>query len=107
MPHYLFQTAYTPQAMAALVKNPQNRIEAVRPAIEALGGKLVAGYLAFGEYDVVGIVEMPDNVTAAAFSMGVSAGGGVKTFKTTTLMTMEEAVAALEKAGSSSYTPPG
>ena len=40
MPHYLVQAAYTPEAWAAQVKNPQDRAEVVRPAIEALGGKL-------------------------------------------------------------------
>ena len=41
MPLYMYQLSYTPEAVAALVREPQDRIEAVRPAIEALGGKLV------------------------------------------------------------------
>jgi hypothetical protein len=42
---YLYQVSYTSEAVAALVREPQDRIEAVRPAIEAMGGKLVAaGY---------------------------------------------------------------
>lgn len=106
MPYYLFQTAYTAEAMGSLIKTPQDRIERVRPALEALGGKIVAGFFSFGEYDVVGIMEMPDNATAAAFSMSVSAGGGVRAFKTTPLMTMDEAVAAMQKAGGSTYAPP-
>ncbi len=106
MAHYLFQAAYTPEAWAALVKNPQSRAEAIRPIIEGLGGKLVGVYLAFGEYDVVGLAEMPDNVSAAAFSMAASAGGAVKTVKTTPLMTTEEAVEAMRKAGQAAYRPP-
>ena len=39
MPHYLLQVAYSIEGWKALVKKPQNRIEAVRPAIEKLGGK--------------------------------------------------------------------
>jgi hypothetical protein len=42
MPHYLQQVAYSQQGWEALVANPQNRIEAVRPAIEKLGGKIEA-----------------------------------------------------------------
>jgi uncharacterized protein with GYD domain len=106
MAHYLFQTAYTSEGVATLVKNPQDRFELVRPAIEAMGGKLVCGYFAFGEYDVVGIMEMPDNVSAAAFSISVSSKGGLKAFKTTPLMTMAEAQSAMTRAGTSTYEPP-
>ena len=37
MPLYMYQLSYTPEAVAALVREPQDRAEAVRPAIEALG----------------------------------------------------------------------
>jgi len=40
---YLTQIAYTPEAWKSLVNNPQNRFEAVRPAIEKLGGKVING----------------------------------------------------------------
>ncbi len=106
MPHYLIQAAYTPEAWAAMVKNPQSRAEAVRPIIEGLGGKLLSIYLALGEYDVVGLAEYPDNVSAAAFSMAASAGGALKAVKTTPLMTTEEAVEAMRKAGQAGYRPP-
>ncbi len=106
MPHYLIQATYTPEAWAALVKNPQSRAEAVRPIIEGLGGKLLSIYLAFGEYDVVGLAEYPDSVSAAAFSMAASAGGALKAVKTTPLMTTEEAVEAMRKAGQAGYRPP-
>ncbi len=49
MPLYMYQLSYTPEAVAALVKEPQDRIEAVRPAIEALGGKLAAAGDPVGE----------------------------------------------------------
>jgi uncharacterized protein with GYD domain len=106
MPKYLIQTAYTPESWMAMTKSPQDRLEAVRPAIEGLGGKLDVGYLAFGEYDLVAIVDFPDNVSAASFSISVASKGGVRAFKTTPLMTMDEAVQAMEKAGGSTYTPP-
>src|SRR5712692_9777535 len=82
MLHYLFQAAYTPQAWAALARNPQDRIEAVRPVVERLGGKIVAGFLSFGEYDVVALLEMPDNESVAASSIAASTGGAVKAIKT-------------------------
>ena len=106
MPHYLIQGAYTPEAWATLVKNPQDRAEALRPVVESLGGKLVAAYLAFGEYDIVLLAEMPDNVSAAAFSMAAAAGGAVRAVKTTPLMTTQEGVEAARKAGGARYRPP-
>ena len=65
MPHYLLQVAYTPEAWATMVKNPQNREDAVRPAVEKLGGRFESFYLAFGDYDVVAVCEFPDNASAA------------------------------------------
>ena len=106
MPSYLLQAAYTPEGWAAQVKNPQNRIEAIRPAIEGLGGKIVAAYYSFGEYDLAVITEMPDNTAAAAFSIAAAAGGAVKALKTTPLMTVDEGLEAVRKASQSSYRPP-
>ncbi len=106
MAHYLVQVAYTPEAIAAMLGNPRDRIEAVRPAVENLGGSVVDGWFTFGEYDIVGIFEFPDNASATAFSMAVSAGGAVKAFKTTPLLTAEEGMEAMQKAGGSGYTPP-
>ena len=75
MPLYLQQIAYTTEGWKALVNNPQNRFEAVRPAFERLGGKIVNAWFAFGDYDVVLVCEMPDNVSVAAMAMAVAAGG--------------------------------
>lgn len=106
MPYYLYQVAYTPEAWAGMVKKPQDRARAIRPIVKQLKGRLVSFYLAFGEYDVVGVAEFPDNESAAAFSMAVSAGGAVKAIRTTPLMTVQEGTQAMRKAGRASYRPP-
>lgn len=105
MPHFLVQVAYNSDGTAAMVKEPQNRIEKVTPAIEALGGRVECGYFAFGDYDVVVVAEFPDNMSAAAFALAVGAGGAVSAYKTTPLLTPDEAVDAMKKATDSSYTP--
>jgi uncharacterized protein with GYD domain len=107
MPHYLIQVAYNTSGVAGMVKEPQNRIEKVTPAIEALGGRVECGFFAFGEHDVVVICEFPDNVSAAAFALAVGAGGSVSSYKTTVLLTPEEAMQAMSKAAESSYKPAG
>jgi uncharacterized protein with GYD domain len=105
MPSYLVQVAYTPETMAALIKKPQDRAEAVRKPIEKLGGKLVGGWLCFGDYDVVIVIDMPDNSSAAAFAMAISAGGACKTVKTTPLISIDEGLSAMKKAGGTGYKP--
>jgi uncharacterized protein with GYD domain len=105
MATYLIQVTYNTEGWKGLIAHPQDRIEAIKPAIEKLDGSMVAGWLSFGEYDVVGIIELPTNVSAAAFSMAVSAGGTVKAFKTTPLLSMDEAVTAMELAAESTYAP--
>ena len=105
MPTYMVQASYTSEAMASLLKNPQNRMEVVRKSVENLGGRLTGGWLSFGEYDIVLIAELPDHVSAAAIALAAAAGGSVKAIKTTPLLTSEEGLAAVQKAASSGYTP--
>jgi len=105
MPSYLLQVSYTPEALAAMIKHPQNRAEAVRKPIEKLGGREVGFWFAFGEYDVVSILEMPDDTHAAAFALAAAAGGACKAVKTTPLLSVDEELAALKLAGKSGYKP--
>jgi len=107
MGYYMFQGAYTSETWKALLKKPVNRFEAIRPAIEKLGGTIEGGWFVFGEYDFVLIAQMPDNVSAGAFSLAVAAGGSLKAAKTTPLMTVTEGIAAMKKAAGSGYRPPG
>lgn len=107
MPSYLVQVSYTPEALAKLTEKPQDRTEAVRKVVEKLGGSIGPLYLSFGDYDVVGIYEMPDNVSAAAFAFAIAAGGSCRAVKTTPLISTAEGIAALKKAGSSGYKPIG
>src|SRR5712692_1626975 len=105
MPHYLHQVAYSREGWEALVKHPQDRIEAVKPAIEKLGGKINSAWFAFGEYDVVVITEMPDNVRAAAIANSFAVVGACNAVQTTPLLSVQEAVQAIKKAGESGYRP--
>ncbi|HLY20572.1 MAG TPA: GYD domain-containing protein [Bryobacteraceae bacterium] len=105
MAHYLLQLSYSQAAWATMVKRPQNRVEAVRKSVENLGGKITGFWMSFGEHDLVGVLEMPDNVGAAAFAMAIAAGGACHSVKTTPLLTIEEGMRAMKKAGASGYTP--
>ena len=67
---------WSPDGKRISYERPQDRSAAVRPAIEKLGGRIERFWLCFGEYDVVGIVEMPNNVSAAAFAIAVGRTAG-------------------------------
>jgi len=103
MASYLIQVSYTTAAVAAFIANPQDRSDVVRKAIESVGGKLQSIYLAFGDYDVVGLFDAPDNVSAAAFAVAIKAGGACKSIKTTPLISTADGVAVLKKAATANY----
>ena len=106
MSFYLVQASYDASATANLIKNPQDRAAAVAPVFESTGGKLHGLWLSFGDYDVVAIAELPDNVSAAAVSLAIGATGAWRAFKPTPLLTPSEAVGAMKKAATVKYQPP-
>ena len=105
MAKYLWQANYVGEGLKGLLKEGgSSRRAVVEKIIESMGGKLEAFYYAFGETDLYGIADMPDNVSAAAFALTIAASGAV-TLKTTVLMTPEEIDKAIKKTPS--YRPPG
>jgi uncharacterized protein with GYD domain len=79
MPKYLFQATCTVDGIKGLEKDKASgRAAAVRSAVEALGGRMEAFYLAFGERDVVVIADLPDNTSATAFTLTASKSGLVR-----------------------------
>jgi uncharacterized protein with GYD domain len=107
MPLFMTQFAYTPEAWAALTRNPEDRSQVVSRLAEQLGARMVNLYYAFGDYDGVIILEAPDDVTAAAVILAAVSPGHVKAVKTVPLLTPEQAMDAMRKAGSVTYRAPG
>ena len=106
MPKYLIQVAYSDDALADLVRQPEDRGAVISELVDRLGGKVEAFYHSLGQYDIVMIAEFPDNETVAAIQIAVRAAGVEKYQNVTTLLTREEALNALKRAGSSGYQPP-
>ena len=105
MPKYLLQASYNADGLKGLLKDKATgRRAAVIKAVEGIGGKVESFYYAFGEDDAVLILDLPDNVTAAALAISVSASG-VARVRTTPLLTVEEADQAVGK--SVAYRAPG
>ncbi|HEX7787046.1 MAG TPA: GYD domain-containing protein [Methylomirabilota bacterium] len=107
MPTYMVQAAYTSTAWNKLVQRPENRMEALKPVIERLGGAILAWYYTFGDYDVVVIFEVPSNINAAAASMAIAGSGAVKDFKTSVLMSPDDGFDAMLLAQGAGYRAPG
>ncbi len=105
MAKYLFQAKYTSEGAKGLMKEGgSKRREAAEQAIRSAGGKLESMYFAFGDADVVGIVDFPDHISAVAMS-GTINGSGTTTIKLTPLITVDEVDKAARKM--TRYRPPG
>lgn len=114
MPLYKIEYSYTPDAWDALIEGgvERNRQRAVEDLVKALGGRfprlvfdgepkvpdVASKHFTFGESDVTALIHFPDNQAAAAFAMLISATRSVKSFRTTPLLSIDEAIATMQKA---------
>ena len=104
---YLSKFSYTPETWARLIANPEDRRKAAETYIQSVGGKLHGFWYAFGTHDGYNLWEAPDNVSMAAVALAIGAGGALSSLETTVLLTVEETMDALRKAGQVRYRPPG
>ncbi len=107
MPLYLTKFSYTPETWARLIADPEDRRAAAQSYIESVGGKLHGFWYAFGTHDGYNLWEAPDNVSMAAVTVAIGSGGAVTSLDTTVLITVDEALEALRRAGDVKYRPPG
>ena len=104
MTKYLVKGNYVGEGVAGLMQEGGTpRRAAAEAAIESVGGSMESFYYAFGDTDVYGICDFPDEASATAFSLTVNASGAVA-ISLTPLMTAEDLDAAAAK--SPSYRPP-
>jgi len=105
MPKYLFQVAYTTEGLrGVLADGGSKRRTAAAALIKSFGGKMESLHFAFGGTDAFCIADLPDNASAAAAAMAVSASGAAG-ITTTVLMTPKEVDEVTGKSGK--YRPPG
>ena len=97
MPRYMIIASYTAQGeQGLLAKGGSARRDSVTEMVTSLGGSVETFDFAFGEDDVFVVVDLPDNVTAAAIGLAVGASGLVA-LRTIVLLTPEEIDAAAQK----------
>lgn len=97
---YLLFTGYSDEYKAQLVQNPQDRAKVMRGVVERTGGKLHAFYYCLGgEFDAIAIAEWADGVDLFAMHMAIDATGRYKYHKRIPIITAEEGLKAIQKAG--------
>ena len=105
MSKYLVKGKYATDGVQGLMmEGGSNRRDAATAAIESVGGSVDSFYFAFGDADVIGICDFPDEASATAVSLLINSTGAVN-IALTPLMTPEDLDAAAAKTPS--YRPPG
>ncbi len=105
MPKYLFQASYTREGVNGLLQDGgSKRAEVIGNTVTSSGGTLESLYFAFGDSDLLFIAELPDDETATAISLNISAGGGLGV---STTVLVEPATLDAAAAKDVQYTPPG
>ncbi|WP_166877442.1 MULTISPECIES: GYD domain-containing protein [unclassified Salinibacterium] len=105
MTKYFFQGKYVGQGIKGLLQEGgSKRRDAVVEALKSVGGTLDWIYYAFGETDVLGVMDIPDQASAAALSLMINSTGAVSVHLMP-LMTPEDIDAATTKTPA--YRAPG
>ena len=87
MATYIMLINYTDQGIRN-VKDSPNRLDAAKALAQSLGGEFKQTYLTLGAYDLVAVLELPDDAAAAKFALTTGALGNIRT---TTLKAFNEA----------------
>lgn len=90
MSHYILLINWTEQGLNKINESP-DRFISFKALVEKAGGKLVGGYYTFGEYDVVIVMEAPNDEAVMSLMLKVGSAGNVRT-KTLKAFTAEEGI---------------
>ena len=105
MTKYLFEANYVGDGIKGLMREGgSKRREALVSALDSVGGSLESFYYAFGDTDVLGIFDVPEQANAAALSLMINSTGNVNV-RLRPLMTPEDIDDAVKKTPT--YRAPG
>jgi uncharacterized protein with GYD domain len=79
------------------VKDTTRRADAARSEAERIGGKITI-YWTFGKYDIIGILEAPNDEAAMEFGLKIGSLGNIRT-TTLKAFTEEEIARVVDKLG--------
>ncbi len=78
MPTYIIQSQWTDQGIRN-VKDAAKRLDVGRKRLKEMGGEIKAFYLTTGAYDMLAVVEVPDDATLAAHVLWLGSQGNLRT----------------------------
>lgn len=97
MATYIALSTFTDQGIRT-VKDSTKRADAVKEAGKKFGASMTQTYWTLGQYDIVSIIEAPDDASATAFALSIGGAGNVRT-QTLKAFTREEMNGILAKLG--------
>jgi uncharacterized protein with GYD domain len=107
MAKYLVLFSLTGETIKRFVAKPSDRAAVIRGLAESVGGSLESYYWMFGQYDGVGVFELPDSHTMAAVSLAATSSGAFTHFETHELIEAGDLAGIAERAKGIAYQPPG
>ncbi|HET7652141.1 MAG TPA: GYD domain-containing protein [Acidimicrobiales bacterium] len=93
MPKYIMLSTLGPEGMHTLREHPA-RLKEVNTEVEAMGVKVLEQFAVLGQYDIVNILEAPDESTMAKVAVTLGARGTLKTL-TMTVIPIDDFIATL------------
>jgi uncharacterized protein with GYD domain len=78
MATYIMLVSWTQDGVKNIKKSP-DRLTAAKKTFQSFGGEMKEFYLTMGRYDMVVVVEAPDDETLAKIVLAISSGGAVRT----------------------------
>jgi uncharacterized protein with GYD domain len=78
MKTYVALVSWTQKGIQEIRESP-SRVEKAKAAVAAAGGEMKAIYVTMGRYDMVAVIEVPDEATYAKIMLTLASKGGVRT----------------------------
>jgi uncharacterized protein with GYD domain len=78
MATYIALSSFTDQGIRG-VKDTTKRADAVREAAKKFGANMTQIYWTLGHYDLVAVIEAPNDESATAFALAIGSAGNVRT----------------------------
>lgn len=97
MPTYIALMSFTDQGIRS-VRDTTRRADAAREGAKKFGASMTQIYWTVGQYDLVTVIEAPNDESATAFALATSSAGNVRT-QTLRAFTREEMNAILARLG--------
>lgn len=77
MATYITLANFTDQGIRS-VKDSTKRADAVKEAAKKFGASMPQIYWTMGSYDLVAVVEAPDDMSASAFALAIGMAGNIR-----------------------------